>query len=364
MFWLLLIPFFIYLVLFVTAALYLRNPAVWTYNPLLQPVSVSIIVPCKNEESSLPSLLADLSLQNYPEDSFEIIVVDDHSSDNTLIVAEEFSGIRNLKVISNAGNGKKHAIRTGVQSSSSELIITTDADCRVGKVWVGTIASFYAACRPALIIGPVKLKERKGVLFVFQHIEWLGLQGITAGYALAGRPVMCNGANLAFTRKTFMENCEDLNYTIPSGDDIFLLHSVKSKQGPSILWLNSREADVTTEPAYSIQELLKQRARWISKAGSYRDAFTIFLSAVVFITVSLLGLMLVAALLNIKFLPFFLAGFTIKSFADALLIRTTANLYKQKSFLRWLFPLQLLYPLYLAAVLIRLIPGLFSREKL
>jgi len=361
--WLLLIPFVIYLALFVAAAKYLLNAEKRKQNSVEKTVTISVVIPCKNEESALPELLADLSAQDYPEDLFEVIVVDDHSSDNTLKIAGEFKGIRNLKVLKNAGKGKKSAIKTGVFSSGAELIITTDADCRTGKSWIRTIASFYASGRPDLIIGPVKLKERNGLLFIFQQLEWLGLQGITGGFAMAGIPVMCNGANLAFTRKAFMENNEHLYYNVSSGDDIFLLHSIKSKSGSRISWLNNREADVLTKPAGSVSELLRQRARWISKAGFYRDIFTVLFSVEVFITVSLLGILLIQSVVNVECLPVFLSCFTIKSIADALIIKTTSFLYREKAFLRWLLPLQVLYPFYLAGVLLSLIPRLFNRGK-
>jgi len=363
MIWLLFIPFVIYLALFAAAAKYLLSTGTWKHNSVEKEVTISVVIPCRNEEFALPQLLVDLSAQDYPENSFEVIIVDDHSSDNTLKVAEEFKGLRNIKVMKNAGKGKKSAIKTGVLSSVSELIITTDADCRTGKSWLRTIASFYTSGMPDLIISPVKLKESKGLLFIFQQLEWLGLQGITGGFALAGRPVMCNGANLAFTRKTFMENCDHLYYNIPSGDDIFLLHSIKSKPGSGIFWLNNRDADVITEPAGSVAELLRQRARWISKTGFYRDNFTILFSAEIFITVLLLGTLLIQAIVSAEYLPVFLSCFIIKSIADAFVIKTTAILYREKSFLQWLLPLQLLYPFYLAGIILSLVPGLFNREK-
>ena len=122
-------------------------------------VFVSVIIPCRNEEKNLLSVLSDISLQDYSPEHFELIIIDDNSSDMTFNVASEFDRIRNLKVIKNKGAGKKQAIRTGVGLSSGSLIITSDADCKMGKSWIRIIASFYNKYDPDIIICPVSMRS-------------------------------------------------------------------------------------------------------------------------------------------------------------------------------------------------------------
>ncbi|MGQ9620505.1 MAG: glycosyltransferase [Bacteroidales bacterium] len=362
MIWLLIIPFVFYLTIFIISGNFLRTLKPPARKEALRNVPVSVIVACRNEETNLPYLLSDLARQDYPDELVEVIVVDDHSTDNTINTISEFRGIRNLRILKNRGHGKKAAIRTGVESSSSELIIVTDADCRTGASWISSLASLFASEKPAMIIGPVKLDEKKSLLNIFQHIEWLGLQGITAATAVAGNPVMCNGANIAFTKETFLLNASLLHYNILSGDDIFLLHAVKAS-GRKIIMLTDPDAMVTTSPVVSVSELLKQRARWISKAHAYTDILALILSSVVFLTVTDLGFLLAGSIINIQFFPVFVAGFVLKSIADIILTGITAGLYKQKSFILWIIPLQIIYPFYLACIIFCLLPGLHDWKR-
>lgn len=107
-----------------------------------QTLFVSIIIACRNEELKLPFLLSCLAEQDYPNRLFEVIVVDDNSSDNTRAVASSFSALITLFTTSNKGSGKKHAIKTGVEAASGELIITTDADCLMEKAGYETLCLF------------------------------------------------------------------------------------------------------------------------------------------------------------------------------------------------------------------------------
>ncbi len=209
-------------------------------------VFVSVIVACRNEEINLPSLLSGLASQDYNPDFFEVIIIDDNSTDNTFKMASSFTGIKKLKVIKNSGSGKKKAIKTGVDACAGELVITTDADCRPGIDWLKTIAAFYTENKPGMIICPVEMNGAGGFLQRFQELEFLSLQGVTAGTAAAGNPVMCNGANLAFTKEAFQKYSGNLHEEKVSGDDVFLLHNLKRNKGNRILWLESPEAIVTT----------------------------------------------------------------------------------------------------------------------
>jgi biofilm PGA synthesis N-glycosyltransferase PgaC len=197
LFTILLVPYFIILL-----KVYGQLRGVNHFKPIEDPfIKVSVVIACKNEEKDLPFLLDDLGNQDYNKGLFEVIVVDDNSTDETFSKATFKHRIKNIKVLANSGNGKKSAIRSGVNEANGELIITTDADCRISERWISTIASFYSGSFPDMIIGPVQLKNRTGFFGRFQQLEFLSLQGITFGTALAGNPVMCNGANLAFKKE-------------------------------------------------------------------------------------------------------------------------------------------------------------------
>ncbi len=338
-----------YLILFLVVYRHLLKAR--AYRPEKDPEeSVSVIIACRNEEKNIEKLLRHLAVQDYPPHLFEVIVVDDNSDDQTAGIASSFERSMNLKVISNEGSGKKSAIRTGIGSSQGRLIITTDADCRMGTGWISTIASFHNDSKPDMIICPVKLEGSPGFFGKFQELEFLGLQGITAGTALAGSPVMCNGANLAFTREVYTGHSPNLHLTIASGDDIFLLHSLKKERGSAIRWLESPGSRVIASAVDRPFEYLKQRRRWISKGRAYRDLLTICLAVVTFFTISLEISLLAAALANKLYLPVLLVVFFVKSVPDFLILQNTASRYSEQRLIKWFLPAQVIYPFYVMSV--------------
>lgn len=317
-------------------------------------IFLSIIVPCRNEEKNLPLLLSDIAGQTYYPGMFELIIVDDNSADASYALARGFSKIKNMKVLRNAGSGKKRAIRTGIESSSGNLVITADADCRMGHDWLETISACYIAEKPDMIICPVKLESGKGFFRRFQELEFLGLQGITAGTANDGNPVMCNGANLAFKREVYYRHSANLHEELSSGDDIFLLHSIKNESGSRIIWLESSEAVAITSASGTLFSFLRQRARWISKSGSYDDKFTKVLAIVTFVTIAVQILILAVGIFSARLLIILGIYTALKSIPDFLILSNTTLRYGESKLMRWFVPSLLVYPLYVLAA------GLFS----
>lgn len=311
---------------------------------------VSVIVACRNEEKRLPLLMSDISCQSVSPDLFELIIVDDNSSDSTINVASGFIGIKNLKVLKSTGKGKKSALRTGIGASSGSMIITTDADCRMGTRWLKTIVSYYCHNEPEIIICPVRLENGKGFFHRFQQLEFLSLQGITAGTAITGNPVMCNGASLAFRKEVYFRHSGNMHDELASGDDIFLLHSIKRESPGKILWLESPSAIVTTCASGTLNTFLKQRARWMSKTGYYTDRFTQLLAIVTFVTILLQASLLAGGLFSPDLLLAFLIFFVLKSITDYLILANVAIRYGEDTLMRWFLPSQLIYPLYVIAV--------------
>jgi glycosyltransferase involved in cell wall biosynthesis len=348
--WLLLILLIPYLYLFLKISRNLFKIRPYTVHDLPS-VFVSVIIPCLDEEKNLYSVLSDISAQDYSPELYELIIVDDNSSDMTFSVASGFRGIRNLRVYKNLGRGKKQAIRTGVALSTGSLVITSDADCRMGKSWIRTVASSYEKKRPDLIICPVVLKGMRGFFHRFQELEFLGLQGVTAGCAVAGNPVMCNGANLAFNKGSYTRHSEDLHDELISGDDVFLLHCIKKDHPDKILWLESENAIVATLTSATIGSFIRQRARWISKAGSYTDSGTKVIAIVTLITILLQVSLLIAGIFDPIFLPVFLAVFLLKSIPDYMILKNTTARYGKKNLMRWFFFSQFIYPFYVVTVL-------------
>ena len=350
MYWLLLLITIPYL--YILLRIYKNLRGIKSFTPAGTPEQfISVIVACRNEEASLPLLLGNIASQDYPSDLFEVIVADDHSSDKSSDIASGFSGIQNLRVCRNRGTGKKAAIRTAVSEAHGNLIVAVDADSRMNPGWLKAIAAFYEKEGSDMIICPVVLEaEGRGFLTRFQELEFLGLQAITAGSAEAGDPLMCNGANLFFTKKSFEKHAFSLHDELASGDDIFLLHRMKADGSSRISWLESDDARVRTNALSSAAGFLRQRTRWISKAGSYSDFPTKFTALATLAVVILQAATLIAAFAGSRFLLLYGSLFLIKSLPDYLVLRNTAIRYGRKSLLKWFIPSQIIYPFYVITV--------------
>jgi glycosyltransferase involved in cell wall biosynthesis len=175
------------------------------YFPSISPsVTVSVVIAARNEEQTLPHLIRDLQKQDYPSHLFEVLIIDDFSTDGTALLRQALPS--NFRMLTPEGNAqqstKKKAIAAGVAAAGGELILVTDADCRVGKQWISTIASFYVETGASFIAAPVKYTVQPSLLQVLQALDFITLQGITAASVNADFGAMCNGANLGIHQRS------------------------------------------------------------------------------------------------------------------------------------------------------------------
>jgi len=278
----------------------------------------SVILPFRNEENHLPGILNDLSMQDYPPDKFEVVLVNDHSDDQSLLVASEFCrhhGNFMLILLPDGKAGKKDALHAGILAARHEIIVSTDADCRAGRHWLSTLASFYHEVSPAMIIGLVVPKSgEKGLFSYFQSLESISLTGAGAASAIDRKPIFCSGANLSYRKDLYLQYDDPMNQSVISGDDTFLLLQIKKQHCAGIRVLKSKHALIRTRTETNPADFIKQRSRWISKSIHYRDKNILYSALVVgfaniMTAVALLLLFfgyppwLIPILLAMKFIP-------------------------------------------------------------
>lgn len=302
--------------------------------------TISVIIAARNEEENIGALLATLENQSYPKRLFEVIVVDDHSSDNTAAIAMNFSFVKLIKLeFDNINSYKKKAIETGIAAATGDLIVTTDADCIVKETWLQIIAAFKEKTNASFIAAPVVMDCNSSLLQTFQSLDFMVLQGITAASVKKRIHNMCNGANLAYERKVFFEvnGFTDIDH-IASGDDMLLMQKIAARYHDKISYLLSKDAIVTTQSAKTWKEFFSQRIRWASKATNYND-IKIFsaLFLVYFFNCSLLALLISGFWMNYLLLGF--AGILIaKTIVELLFLYPVAKFYNKQNML-YLFPL-------------------------
>jgi cellulose synthase/poly-beta-1,6-N-acetylglucosamine synthase-like glycosyltransferase len=326
----------------------------------------SIIVPFRNEEKNLGKLLESISKLNYPKELFEIITVDDDSTDSSASIYNLWrfkNGLISTTLLENlrlSNSPKKDAISRAMHIVKNNWIVTTDADCMVNKNWLITLDNYIQKNNPEMIVGAVVYKTKNNWFHHFQQMDLMSLQATTIGSFGLKKPFMCNGANFAYTKKLFNElDGFNGNNKMASGDDVFLLQKATKKHLDKIHYLKNTNSIVKTKPENNLHQLFMQRVRWASKSSSYKSSYAKMLAIIVL----LMNLSLVVGcwLLVIGFFEWkiLVAMFLIKYCIDYILL-FKANTFLQKG--KFFLPLasSVLYPFYGSLVGIYSIFGSFS----
>lgn len=312
-------------------------------------VKIAVVIAVRNEEHTLPKLLKDLENQTYSKDFYDVILVDDHSEKKISELPYIKNIPKNFIVCSLSKNdfGKKKALLHGAKISNAELLLFTDADCRLDPDWIKSHSVKFAIDKPALTIGLVDYCPDQGLLKQFFRFDFISLIVTGAGTAYLGKHTLCNGANLAVKRDLYLDLADKLHPEIPSGDDIYLLHEIKKFSGETISILKSKQAIVKTQPPGNLSEFMNQRIRWASKGKYYSDIDIIFLSSLVLITNIAIATLLVMCFIHPIWLCILLSMLLIKTITDGFVIGSGLK-YFGKPFKLWLLPVfEIIYPIYM-----------------
>lgn len=312
---------------------------------------VSVLIAARNEEENIENILLSLYNQTFPKELFEVIIIDDHSEDNTKTIIDNFINNNkdfNMQVFISEGKGKKAAISQALHKAKNHLIIVTDADCILNTLWIENIVAFYQKTKSKMILAPVLLTPSNTLFEKMQVLEHLSLMGSTAGSAAIGFPVMCNGANMAYEREAALE-VEKLrhDFNIPSGDDMFLLEQfVKNYGYKNVKFLLSKSAIVKTKTCKTIKDFFKQRRRWVSKTKSYTNWKIITTALIVFF----FNISIISLLISAFFIPALWSLYVLltllKFFIDFPLLKNITNFMNQSNLMKWALPLEFIYPFY------------------
>ncbi|ALJ05951.1 glycosyltransferase [Pseudalgibacter alginicilyticus] len=317
----------------------------------------SIIIPFRNEVENLPELLNSIFALEYPNQLYEIILVDDHSKDGSKESIQKILNIKQVKhiqldirVIQNerkTNSPKKDAITTAIKQIKYEWIITSDADCVLPKFWLNSFDQFIQKTNAKCIAAPIIYTKTNSFLSRFQLADLLSLQGATIGGFGIRKPFLCNGANFAYQKRLFNElNGFEGNTHIASGDDIFFLEKATIKHSKNIEYLKCSQAIVTTKPQLSYKDLISQRLRWAAKTSSYNNWFGKLTGAIVLLANALVITLLLLSILSSMSPNILLYVLVIKLNIDFILIYKTADFFNQKAILRSFLVAFILYPFF------------------
>jgi len=328
-------------------------------NKQMKPV-VSVIIATHNEAQNLANCLEALTWQDYPADKFELVVVNDRSTDATAAVLSQwssrFSRFRTATIYATPASiaPKKYALKKGIEVSCNEILCFTDADCQPPAHWLSDLTAEFTQ-DVGMVVGLAPLTTAVSAapplwqkLLVYE--SWLNnlfaLAAIRQGF-----PLSCTGRNLAYRKTAFnqIQGFNEIAHSL-SGDDDLLMHLIQKKTSWQIAAMADSEAAVTSKTVGSLRQLWTQRTRHFS-TGKYYPIEKKLFYLIWHGTTILLTLMPILAL-AIPALSFWFAVqmLAIKWVADFIFHWLVFKRNGQLHLLKYFIPFELINPIYLLIV--------------
>jgi glycosyltransferase involved in cell wall biosynthesis len=304
-------------------------------------ISISVIVCAKNESENVIRFIPLLAEQNYPD--YEIILIDDASSDNTLEIFEEFekqySNVRLVKVQNNEAfwGNKKYALTLGIKASQKDYLLFTDADCYpTSKDWITAMSSQFTMHKTIVLGYGAYEKVVNSFLNKIIRFETLLTAVQYFSWAKMGHPYMGIGRNLAYKKEEFYNVKGFINHMkIRSGDDDLFINQIAKSKNTTICY--SPESFTYSQPKTTFKAWFTQKRRHVSTARYYKSFDKIQLA--IFYVSQLLFLILASVLLAFQYqwvIVLSLVGF--RYFFTWVTLGFSAGKLKEKDVMYW-FPI-------------------------
>ena len=304
-------------------------------NQQTDPKAVTVIVAAKNEAVNLNKLLPKLSEQEFQ--SFEVILIDDGSIDNTLDTMLSFEEMHTnaafeVKVISIApdeSNGKKAALTIGIAAARNNYILLTDADCQPNSaLWISHMSNSFSE-KASIVLGYGAYEKRsRSYLNKLIRFETLLTALQYFSYAIAGKAYMGVGRNLAYKKSTFesaggFEKHQDIR----SGDDDLFISQVANSENIAIC--DHQDSFTVSKPHDNYAGWIRQKRRHITTSSHYTKQTKIMLGLFYLSQFSFYALAITAFIANTE-LVYIIPLIIFRFLAWYVTINRTANRLKEK----------------------------------
>jgi peptide/nickel transport system permease protein len=314
------------------------------------------VIPARNEAANIEACIAGILAQNYPSHLFELIVIDDFSEDETAnivgSIALQYNNVRLLRLQDftkdeNIVAYKKRAIEIAIEQANHPWIVTTDADCSFTNNWLASYDAYIQEHNCVMIAAPVSYKNTGSFLSVFQVLDFISLQGITAAAVGSGSHTLCNGANLCYSKEAFesVGKFSGIDH-LPSGDDMLLMHKMKKSYPEKIGYLYAQDTVVTTAPSATLDLFIQQRIRWSSKALGYQDKIIFWILLLVYLVNFSLLVYLPVNLIETGNINNWFVFIGCKTLVELPFMYAAAKFFKQQKLLWWFLFMQPFHILY------------------
>jgi glycosyltransferase involved in cell wall biosynthesis len=241
-----------------------KQPAAGSQQP------VSVVICCKNEDHNLPEFLPLILNQDYPD--FEVVVVDDCSSDNTPDVLREFEKkYPHLKVITvkedlKHHHGKKFAVMVGIKGAKNEHLLFTDGDCKpVDNQWLKKMMRNFSG-DTEIVLGYSKYEKLPGFLNKLIRFDTFHIALQYLSFAKAGSPYMGVGRNLAYKKPLFFKHKGfATHYHIESGDDDLFINQAATPE--------NTKAEISPE-SFTVSRVKQTWQGWVEQKRRHLTTWT------------------------------------------------------------------------------------------
>ena len=362
-----------FLIFLTTCIIFLYSRFFLRYNKLWKSIKISnkkydddnfisVIISCKNEEKNIVNLIQDLKNQDFDNKKLEIIIINDHSNDQTLSILNKFSqSYRCLTVLDMdiEEHGKIMAIKKGVKIAKGDIIFCTDADCSLPSRWISTIVCYFQDKNINFISAPIKQANEKTYFKKFQLLELISLTASGAASICDGQPIFCSGANVAFRREIY-ENISEDHFNKFVNDDVSLLNYIHKNYKGSISFVKDIRATITTQLNETYRSFIKQKIRWINFAKAEKNIYSFYVSLVVFLMNAFLILHFILLLKSILYnnqdilysldIYIFLFIFFSKFIVDYIFISSALKFFRLESLSIYIFPFQIIFAFYVLLI--------------
>ena len=314
---------------------------------------VSIIVPIRNESDNIINNVESICKQYFPIEKYEVIYVDDNSTDDSLKKLNEFAIPGNIKILSVPKNyspnaHKKRALSYGIEHSMGEIIVTTDADCIYSVDWLSSLLKYFDD-KTGFVSGPVVFKDNGNIFSKIQILEFAGLIITGAGLIGAGKPTICNAANIAYRKKVFDEvNGFEYDMELSSGDDELLMQKIAQDTNYKVRFSLDKNSIVKTMSNNTISEFYYQRKRWASKGLFYKNKSLVIKLILIYLFYLALGIQTFLMIFySISFVITLVLSIMLKLLLEYIILRKGKELLFPSLPLIWFLPTQILQVPYI-----------------
>ncbi len=308
-------------------------------------IKISVVVAAKNEEANISNLINTLTNQNYDKTLFEVIIVDDNSTDSTYVRTRQLiSDKTNFSLIKEDSKpfpGKKGALTIGIKKAQNDFIMITDADCIPQKDWLKIYSGIFSKGYD-FVFGVAPFYKENSFINNLSCFENIRSSILSFSATILGLPYSAAARNFGFKKSSFekIKGYSNTLETVSGDDDLLIREAVKNKMRIGLS--TEKESFVYSKTKNNFKGYLKQKARHTQTSLHYLPIHKLFLSLW-----HLLNLFFLFSPILIFIDSIFLSLFLVKIIIDIIIVYSIQKLFSYDFNPLKIFYLQIIYEIFL-----------------